>query len=54
MAEYLLPFNNKLTIKQNREMFAVKNSMIDIPANFIIEVLIWVTTAQATNVPGDN
>ena len=34
MAEYLLPFNNKLTIEQKREMFAVKYSMVDIPANF--------------------
>ena len=34
MAEYLLPINNKLTIDEKCEMFAVKNSMIDIPANF--------------------
>ena len=34
MADYLLPFNNKLSIEEKREMFAVKNSMIEIPANF--------------------
>ena len=34
MAEYLLPMNNKITIEQKCEMFAVKNSMINIPANF--------------------
>ena len=34
MAEYLLPINNKLTIEQKCEMFAVKNSMINIQANF--------------------
>ena len=34
MAEYLLPFNNKLSIDEKREMFAVKNAMINIPANF--------------------
>ena len=34
MADYLLPFNNKQTIEQKCEMFAVKNSMINIPANF--------------------
>ena len=34
MTEYLLPFNNKLSIEQKREMFAVKNAMINIPANF--------------------
>ena len=34
MAEYMLPFNNKLSIDQKREMFALKNAMINIPANF--------------------
>ena len=34
MSEYLQPFNNHLTVKQKREMFAVRNKMIDIPANF--------------------
>ena len=34
MAEYLLPCNAKQTIEQKCEMFAVKNSMINIPANF--------------------
>ena len=33
MAEYLLPCNAKQTIEQKCEMFAVKNSMINIPAN---------------------
>ena len=31
MEEYLLPFNNKLSIDQKREMFALKNAMINIP-----------------------
>ena len=34
MAEYLLPFNKKQSIEEKCEMFALKNSMIDIPANF--------------------
>ena len=34
MEEYLLPLNNKLSIDQKREVFAVKKAMIDIPANF--------------------
>merc|ERR1712121_549912 len=33
MAEYLLPFN-KQSIEEKREMFAVKNSMVNIAANF--------------------
>ena len=33
MAEYLLPFN-KQSIEEKREMFAVKNSMVNIEANF--------------------
>ena len=34
MEDYLLPFNDKQTIEQKCEMFAIKHSMIDIPANF--------------------
>ena len=34
MAEYLLPYNKQLTVEEKREMFAVKNAMISIPANF--------------------
>ena len=34
IAEYLLPFNKKQSIEQKCEMFAMKNSIIDIPANF--------------------
>ena len=34
MASYLLPFNNCLTIDEKRELFAIKNRMINIPYNF--------------------
>ena len=34
MAEYLLPSNTALTISEKQQMFAVKNRMIEIPANF--------------------
>ena len=34
MSEYLLPFNEKLSISEKRRMFAIKNRMIDIPSNF--------------------
>ena len=34
MSEYLQPFNKSLTIEQKREMFAVRNRMVDIPTNF--------------------
>ena len=34
MSEYLQPFNNSITVEQKREMFAVRNKMINIPANF--------------------
>ena len=34
IAEYLLPLNNKQTIEEKCEMFAVKTSMVNIPANF--------------------
>ena len=34
MAEYLLPGSNNLTIEEKCKIFAVKNRMIDIPANF--------------------
>ena len=33
MADYLIPFN-KQTIEEKCEMFAIKNSMINIAANF--------------------
>ena len=34
MSEYLQPFNKYLTIEQKREMFAVRNRMVNIPTNF--------------------
>ena len=34
MAEYLLPFNNQLTIENKCEMFEIKNRMTNIPSNF--------------------
>ena len=35
MAEYLLPYNNKLAIEEKCELFAVRNRMIiNIPSNF--------------------
>ena len=34
MADYLLPFNNKLTIEEKRNLFAVRNKMINIQCNF--------------------
>ena len=34
MAEYLLPINKKLTIEKKREMFSVRNRMINIESNF--------------------
>ena len=34
MEEYLQPINNNLSIEQKRDLFAVKNRMIDIPYNF--------------------
>ena len=34
MSEYLLPFNNDITIEEKCELFAVKNRMINIPYNF--------------------
>ena len=34
MAEYLLPTNIELSIEEKRKMFAVRNKMVDIPANF--------------------
>ena len=34
MAEYLMPFNSKLSIEQKQKMFAVKNRMIEISENF--------------------
>ena len=34
MSEYLQPFNKLLTIEQKREMFEVRNRMVNIPSNF--------------------
>ena len=34
MSQYLQPFNNKLSIEEKREMFAIRNKMVKIPANF--------------------
>ena len=34
MEEYLKPINNNLSVDLKRELFAVKNRMIDIPYNF--------------------
>ena len=34
MSEYLQPSNLALTIEQKREMFSIRNRMIDIPQNF--------------------
>ena len=34
MSEYLQPSNLALTIEQKREMFSIRNWMIDFPQNF--------------------
>ena len=34
MAEYLSPNNEELSVDKKRKMFAVRNRMVDIPANF--------------------
>ena len=34
MSEYLQPINNELSIEQKREMFSIRNRMLDIPYNF--------------------
>ena len=34
MAEYLKPFNSKLTIEQKQKIFAIRNRMIEISENF--------------------
>ena len=34
MEQYLQPVNNKLTIEQKCDLFAVKNRMVNIPHNF--------------------
>ena len=34
MADYLLPFNNKMSIQEKCELFAIRNRMIKIPSNF--------------------
>ena len=34
MSEYLLPFNNNLTIEEKCEIFAIRNRMVNIPFNY--------------------
>jgi hypothetical protein len=34
MSEYLLPTNKKLTIEEKRQLFGMRNKMLDIPSNF--------------------
>ena len=34
IAEYLQPYNKQMNIEQQREMFAIRNKMVNIPANF--------------------
>ena len=34
MAEYLQPSNSALTIEQKRDLFSIRNRMLDIPQNF--------------------
>ena len=34
MADYLLPFNNKMSIQEKCESFAIRDRMIQIPSNF--------------------
>merc|ERR1712115_100314 len=34
MAEYLQPYNKYLTVEEKREMFKIRNRMVNIPANF--------------------
>ena len=34
MAEYLLPYNDKLNIEEKQRMYATRNRMVDIPQNF--------------------
>jgi hypothetical protein len=34
MSEYLQPINNELSTEQKREMFSIRNRMLDIPYNF--------------------
>ena len=34
MAEYLQPYNKYLTIEEKREIFEIRNRMVNIPANF--------------------
>ena len=34
MAEYLLPFNDKMSIDEKQRMFSLKNRMVDIPDIF--------------------
>jgi hypothetical protein len=34
MSDYLPPINRELSIEQKREMFSIRNRMLDIPYNF--------------------
>ena len=34
MADYLLPYNRSISIDQKRQIFSIRNRMINIPANF--------------------
>ena len=34
MREYLLPYNDRITIEEKQKIFEIRNRMIDIPANF--------------------
>ena len=34
IAEYLLPYNDKMKIKEKQRLFALKNRLVDIPYNF--------------------
>ena len=34
MADYLLPYNDKMDIEEKQRLFAVKNRMVEIPSNF--------------------
>ena len=34
MAEYLQPFGNNLTVTEKRNLYSIRNRMVDIPSNF--------------------
>ena len=34
MAEYLQPFDNNLSVAEQRDLFSIRNRMVDIPSNF--------------------